>query len=411
MADEPGLNKSTPNTSVNKAEAVREHLAKHPGSNNKEIMDALEKRGITTTPRYISQIRAKIGSNKSAGRGSNANKQRESPSTTPKYPRHSLKKVLRIPQAILDQNAGKECTEKEAADFVGVGLAGPFRVEISSAIKYGLLERPSPRKTKITPLAKRILRPQSAEDELNGLREAVLKAPEISKVYNHYRGENLPDTKFFNNALVETFGIPEDKLDEFNTIFRDTLTDAKLLERHDDKDRVLDISDVSDGDGAASERIKELGKAIKTTSADSCFVMMPFSSPHGDYYAKIYEPAIRKAGLTPIRADADIFGAGKIIDQIWVGISAAKVLVAELTTKNPNVFYELGLAHALEKPVVLVSSNEGDVPFDLQHIRVIYYDVMDPFWGQKLLDKVAENILSAIKTPEEAIFKRALDSS
>ncbi len=87
------------------------------------------------------------------------------------------------------------------------------------------------------------------------------------------------------------------------------------------------------------------------------------------------------------------------------GITGAKVLVAELTTKNPNVFYELGLAHALKKPVVLVSSNEKDVPFDLQPIRVIYYDVNDPFWGDKLLDKVAENILSAIKKPEEAIFK------
>ena len=63
------------------------------------------------------------------------------------------------------------------------------------------------------------------------------------------------------------------------------------------------------------------------------------------------------------------------------------------------------LAHALKKPVVLVSSNEGDVPFDLKHIRVIYYDVTDPFWGTKLLDKVAENILSAIKNPEEAVFK------
>jgi hypothetical protein len=44
-------------------------------------------------------------------------------------------------------------------------------------------------------------------------------------------------------------------------------------------------------------------------------------------------------------------------------------------------------------------------PFDLKHIRVIYYDVTDPFWGTKLLDKVAENILLAIKNPEEAVFK------
>ena len=81
------------------------------------------------------------------------------------------------------------------------------------------------------------------------------------------------------------------------------------------------------------------------------------------------------------------------------------MLIAELTSRNPNVFYELGLAHALQKPVVLVSSNEDDVPFDLQHIRVIYYDLYDPFWGEKPIDKVAENILSALKNPEEAIFK------
>ncbi len=92
------------------------------------------------------------------------------------------------------------------------------------------------------------------------------------------------------------------------------------------------------------------------------------------------------------------------MDQVGQGIAHAKVLVAELTSRNPNVFYELGLAHALKKPVVLVSSNEADVPFDLQHIRVIYYDMSDPFWGNKLLEKVAENILSALRNPAEAIF-------
>jgi hypothetical protein len=51
------------------------------------------------------------------------------------------------------------------------------------------------------------------------------------------------------------------------------------------------------------------------------------------------------------------------------------------------------------------------VPFDLQHIRVIYYDVNDPFWGTKLIEKVAENILSALTNPEEAIFKGTQDVS
>jgi len=146
---------------------------------------------------------------------------------------------------------------------------------------------------------------------------------------------------------------------------------------------------------------------VKVGATDSCFVMMPFAAPLGGYYESVYKPAIEKAGLQPVRADADIFGAGKIMDQVWSGIQRAKVLVAELTSRNPNVFYELGLAHALRKPVVLVSSNEDDVPFDLQHIRVIYYDVNDPFWGQKLMSKVAENILSAIENPEEAILPGA----
>ena len=101
-----------------------------------------------------------------------------------------------------------------------------------------------------------------------------------------------------------------------------------------------------------------------------------------------------------------MFATGKIIDQIWDGIHAARVLVAELTGRNPNVFYELGLAHALQKPVVLVASNEGDIPFDVKHIRVIYYDVQDPFWGEKLIAKLAENVLSAISNPQEAVFKK-----
>lgn len=411
MTDKSQGEPPTSNVTGTKAQAVRDYLAKHPRAKNKQVVDALKEQDISTNSTYVSQIRAKAGKKKGTKSRAPSKKARTKSSTTAKYPRHALKKALRIPKAILEQNAGRECAEKEAAGFIGVGVAGPFRLETSSAIKYGLLERPSTGRMKITDLAKKIIRPQTPEDELSGLREAVMKAPKISKVYNHYRGENLPDAKFFNNALVETFGIPQDKLTEFTALFRETLTDAKLLEQHENKYRVLDISDVSGGEGAASERIRELGKATKTTPSDTCFVMMPFGAPHGDYYTKIYEPAIRKAGLTPIRADTDMFGAGKIMDQIWVGINAAKVLVAELTTKNANTFYELGLAHALEKPVVLVSSNEDDVPFDLQHIRVIYYDVMDPFWGQKLLDKVAENILSAIKNPEEAIFKKAFEPS
>jgi hypothetical protein len=63
-------------------------------------------------------------------------------STRAKYPRHSVEKALRIPRAILDQNAGKDCSSKQAAAFLNVGPGGPFAVEIGSAKKYGFLEPP-----------------------------------------------------------------------------------------------------------------------------------------------------------------------------------------------------------------------------------------------------------------------------
>jgi len=325
---------------------------------------------------------------------------------TSNYPRHSIDKALRIPNAILEQNAGKETPENEAARFLGItNIRGPFTVEVSSGLKYGFLERPSTGLLKPTELAKRIIRPQSSDDELKGLREAVLKAPVISEVYKYYRGENLPDRKFFENALVDTFKIPAEKLSEFIEIFTDSLNKAKLIENVGDKQRVLDISSERNSPLVdTSSEFRKLSKAASVSPTDTCFVMMPFAPPLGEYYSKIYEPAIEKAGLKAVRADDDIFGTGKIIDQIWSGITSAKVLIAELTSRNPNVYYELGLAHALKKPVVLVCSNEQDVPFDLKHIRVIYYDMHDPFWGSKLIEKVAENILSAISNPVETIL-------
>ena len=119
----------------------------------------------------------------------------------PKYPRHSVDKVLRIPRAILEQNAGKDCTDREVAKFVGVGFGGPIKVEISSALKYGFLERPSSGRVRVTELARKVLRPQQPDDEINGLRQAVLRAPQFSDVYNHYRGENLPDRTFLRMHL------------------------------------------------------------------------------------------------------------------------------------------------------------------------------------------------------------------
>jgi nucleoside 2-deoxyribosyltransferase len=80
---------------------------------------------------------------------------------------------------------------------------------------------------------------------------------------------------------------------------------------------------------------------------------MPFGEPFDTYYKEILAPTISKADLIAIRAD-EINMPGVIVDQIWHGINQAKVCIADVTGRNPNVMYELGLAHAAGKPVVQI---------------------------------------------------------
>jgi hypothetical protein len=105
-----------------------------------------------------------------------------------------------------------------------------------------------------------------------------------------------------------------------------------------------------------------------------CFVLMPFSAEHQlqEIYADTVKPTILAAGLRCVRAD-DIYDTTLIIETIWENINRARLLVVELTGRNPNVFYELGIAHSVGKEAILLSQSIDDVPFDLRHLRCIIY--------------------------------------
>ena len=130
--------------------------------------------------------------------------------------------------------------------------------------------------------------------------------------------------------------------------------------------------------------------------------MMPFGSWFDRYYQEVYVPAIKEAGLEPTRAD-ELFSTGSVVEQIWEQISKSRVLLADLTDKNPNVFYELGLAHAASKPVVFTAARIDDVPFDLRHLRVIVYETRDPDWAPKLRKLITEYLRNTIKDPAKSI--------
>jgi hypothetical protein len=141
---------------------------------------------------------------------------------------------------------------------------------------------------------------------------------------------------------------------------------------------------------------------------DLCFVIMPFGGWLDHYFKTIYIPAIKAAGLNPLRAD-DIYRPSAIVPDIWEQTKKAKLLIADLSGKNPNVFYELGLAHAITKPVIFITDNIEDVPFDLRALRIIEYDRNLPTWGADLKLKITAYIKEVLKDPNKAVPANFLD--
>jgi len=112
-----------------------------------------------------------------------------------------------------------------------------------------------------------------------------------------------------------------------------------------------------------------------------CFVIQPFDSGKFDKrFDDVYKPAIEAAGLEAYRVDRD--PTVEIpIEAIEDGIRSAAICLADITSDNPNVWYELGYAFAAGRPVIMVCSEERKekkYPFDIQHRTIINYQTEAP---------------------------------
>lgn len=132
---------------------------------------------------------------------------------------------------------------------------------------------------------------------------------------------------------------------------------------------------------------------------NTCFVVMPFSSLYQVEYESIIKPILHEVNISCVRGD-EIYSKQRIMDDIWESIKSCRFVIAELTGKNPNVLYEVGLAHALGKPVIILTRNSDDVPFDLKALRYLFYDINDPFWGENLKKGLKNLIEKIIENPE-----------
>jgi len=103
------------------------------------------------------------------------------------------------------------------------------------------------------------------------------------------------------------------------------------------------------------------------------FVIMQFTDQFNEFYTDVIQPVGNEAGFEVVRAD-ETFGPGIIIADIERRIVEAKVIIADITPHNPNVSWEVGYAHALRKPTILIAQRDTELPFDVSPFRTLFYD-------------------------------------
>jgi nucleoside 2-deoxyribosyltransferase len=138
-----------------------------------------------------------------------------------------------------------------------------------------------------------------------------------------------------------------------------------------------------------------------------CFVLMPFSSDFDDVYQIGIKEACQAAGAYCERVDEQHYNE-RMLERIYNQIAKADLLIADMTGKNANVFYEVGYAHALGKPTVLLTRNAADIPFDLTQFPHIVYESKLTFLREKLTARVAWHIANPGTKLEDTAFALTL---
>ncbi len=147
-----------------------------------------------------------------------------------------------------------------------------------------------------------------------------------------------------------------------------------------------------------------------------CFVIMPFGNPQEDaelfdrlnsIYEKWIKPTIENTQITENKEDRIIchrgdkdFHPGEIIIHIIENLVSSDIVLADLTGKNPNVFYELGVRHAISNNTILIAENLEDIPFDLRPLRAISYKYT-PDGMLKFKSELEEAVKAIISNPEK----------
>jgi guanylate kinase len=209
-----------------------------------------------------------------------------------------------------------------------------------------------------------LLDPRCLENESPEVQELKwrIRKKKAEDHFSEFETASLTDDAFLNKRMVDNF-----------------LDVAAVNGRLRAGEDIVVLENPHDKVHLAIEAFQKFRESVKTIKIPAfkqrgggCFVLMPFTDEMRPVYDDHLVKVCSELGISVTRSD-QIFSTRPIMDDIREAVISARYVIADLTNDNPNVFYELGVCHAMGKNVILVTQ-KTDVPFDVRHIRHIRYE-------------------------------------
>ncbi len=358
-----------------------------------------------------------------------ANKKTEQKTTSKKaiknIPVMSFEDVMSLAEGIWECASGKKVRKITLFDHLGKSPeSSPSRTLVTSSSKYGLTNGGYQAEyLELTDLGSVASNPESSS---KGSAEAKFKlAIESNKYFNHlyetYKNMKVPSNKVMEDCIID-FGIETHEAKQCVETFVVNAKYIGLIKTLSGAQRLISIEylleEIEKEEPLHTESVGYENKTVRPKQDDIkddnvpydkiCFYITPIGEEgseqrkHSDMLLEcVVAPVLEEFGMKPVRAD-QIDKPGIITNQILDYITKSKMVIADLSFHNPNVFYELAVRHMRGLPAIHLSRSSDNIPFDIGNFRTIILDMTDLYTFVPQLEIYKSQISSQLRSLIEA---------
>jgi hypothetical protein len=369
-----------------------------------------------------------VGSNDEEQTNDKDEKNRERRKRTARlFPAGSFSESLEFAQRVYEFGSGNAVRRLSLFNHIGKSPdSSASRQLITNSNKYGLTRGSyTAEQIELTTDGAQIFNERVSEKDRVRLKIklGIQSTEQFNTLYEKLIGNKLP-AKAALIDMSKAVGVPEDQGEEFIDTFIVNLKSLGLLTVISGADRIVSVDHVVDSvshSGVPNEinyvAVKEASPKQELVTTESarfertCFYISPIgeegSEPrlHSDLFlGSLIEPVLDTFKLEVVRADK-IDKPGFITKQIIEYLARSRIVIADLSFHNPNIFYELAIRHALRKPIVQIIRKGDRIPFDVNQSRTIIIDNSSVYAMVPMIDAYRAEIANQVRRALEADFE------